>query len=180
MDAQDIEIQVLNLLSQLTPGESVGLPGLGGWMMRVTAVEAGFDFTHCNSADDGRHKFFDYTTAGNPYGAGKIIQESSLGVTCRDCGMDVDGRIVGAIVLNAEGKVMARFSWSNVVFAQKKNFSISHDGELVVDGVSQGFVHAVFLPDKNRIDGYVGVFKPTRPDGQVKVLEMEKLLFASL
>lgn len=187
MDLLDLEIQVRNLLSQLSPGESVELPGRGGWEMKVIATDDGFDFEHRHIAGNGMYKFFTYRTTGNPYGAGKIVQEPTLSVSFANAGIHIEvapktelsGRIIGAIVLDADGKVVGRFSWSNVVFAQKNNFSISHDGELVVDGISYGFVHAVFLPDKNRLDGYVGVFKPTKP-GAVRVLEMETLLFASL
>lgn len=180
MDAQDIEREVLNLLAQLKLGESMGLPGRGGWMMRVTACDTGFDFTHRNPTEEGRSKFFEYSTAGNSYGAGKIVQEPSLGVACRQCGVEMDGAIVGAIVLGVDDKVVGRFSWSNIVFAKGQTFSISAEGELVVNGASQGFLHALFLPDKNRLDGYVGVFKTTKPTEAVKVLEMETLLFASL
>ena len=39
--------------------------------------------------------------------------------------------------------------------------------------------NAVFLPDKNRLDGYVGVFKP-EPVEIIKVLEMEDLILTSI
>ncbi|OGL65617.1 hypothetical protein A3B21_03070 [Candidatus Uhrbacteria bacterium RIFCSPLOWO2_01_FULL_47_24] len=182
-EVEKVEQEVLNLLSKLGIGESVTLPGRGGWMMRVTVCDTGYDFTHRNPTDQGQSKFFNYTTVGNPYGAGKIKQEPSLGVQCRNCGVEVDGAIVGAIVLNDEGKVTARFSWSNLTFppdpSKAKVFSISAAGELTVAGVSHGYVAAVFLADKNRLTGYVGVFKPVKP-ATVKVVEMETLLFASI
>lgn len=175
------QARVREVLDQLSVGQLVVIPGRGGWELVVTRCESGFDFTHRNPAGDGENdKFFAYDTTGNPYGAGKIRQEPSLGVQCRNCGVDVDGTIVGAIVLDVDGKVTARFSWSNIVFLKKQRFSINTQGELVVNGASQGFLHTVFMPDKNRMDGYVGVFKPNPPTNSVKVLEMETLLLNSI
>jgi len=92
----------------------------------------------------------------------------------------VDDKITGAIVLDGDGKVSGRFSWSNIVFAKKQTFSISAEGELVVNGASEGFLHAVFLADKNRLTGYVGVFKPVKPEQPVRILEMETLVLGSV
>jgi hypothetical protein len=172
--------EILAKLRQLKPGESVTIPGRGGWELVVTTCDGGeFDITHRNPVGDGRMKFFAYTTVGNKYGAGMMEQEPSLGVPCRDCGVDTDGAIVGALVRDEDGKIRERFSWSNLVFAQKGTFSIGPDGALTVNGAPKGFLQAVFLPDKNRLRGYVGVFSPTKP-AQVMVLEMEKLLVVTI
>lgn len=185
---QGVFVELVGVLAKLRPEEEVVILGSGGWELAVKPRQGGgFDFTHRNPTGDGRLKFFSYDTTGNPYGAGKIVQEPSLGVSLQDAGIHIDivgaelaGRIIGAIVLDAESKVVGRFSWSNVVFARKQALSISNDGELVIDGTSQGYVHAIFLPDKNQLDGYVGVFRPTRPTKPVQVIEIETLLFASL
>ncbi len=172
--------EVLARLARLPSGEGVVIPGRGGWEMEIIACEGGgFDLVHRNPVGDGKMKFFAYTTVGNKYGAGMMEQEPSLGVPCRDCGVDVDGTIVGALVRGEDGKVRERFSWSNLVFAQKGTFSIDADGSLTVNGTRKGFLQAVFLPDKNRLRGYVGVFSPTKPV-QVKVLEMEKILVVTI
>lgn len=171
-----------SVLGAMAVGETVSIPGRGGWVMKVTRATGGveFDFAHVNRVPDGGEKFFVFTTAGNQYGAGKIVQETTLGVPCRDCGLVIDGHIVGATVLDATGKVTNRFSWSNIVYGKKGTFSISAEGELVVNGQSNGYLHAVFLADKNRIVGYVGVFRPAKPTDAVQVLEMEQLVLASL
>jgi len=171
---------ILEVLGKMKAGEVVPIPGRGGWKMEVTACGGNeFDFTHHNPAGDGRNKFYLYTTVGNKFGAGKTKQEPSLGVPCRNCGAEVDGAVVGALVRGVDGKISERFSWSNLVFAQKGTFSISADGALTVNDASKGFLQAVFLPDKNRLEGYVGVFGPTKPE-RVVVLEMEELLLATI
>lgn len=168
-------------------GDYFTLEGRGGWKMQIVKMEAGFDFVHFYPIESGlADKFFQYSTEGNPYGAGKIFQEPSLGKPCPPLLINSrlekmeEARIVGALVLDADGRVAERFSWSNVVFIKggKVEFTDA-TGELFVDGVSKGFLKALFLPDKNRLDGYVGVFTPARPQ-TVKVLEMENLLLASI
>lgn len=167
------------VLGQLEVGQQVVIPGRGGWEIVLTKRENGFDLTHRNPTGEGGYKFFAYDTTGNPHGAGMIVQEPTLGVPCRNYGVDVDGTLVGALVLGEDGKVRERFSWSNVVFMKKGKFSISPEGELKVNDEAKGHLRAVFLADKNRIRGYVGVFGPAKP-GQVKVLEMEDILLASV
>jgi hypothetical protein len=167
------------ILEKLEVGEQVVIPGRGGWEMVVKRCEDGFDFTHRNPVEEGKYKLFVYNTSGNPYGAGMIVQEPTLGVACRNCGVDVDGAIIGALVLGEDGKIRERFSWSNLVFMKKGEFSISGEGELKVNGEAKGCLRAIFLADKNRIKGYVGIFGPAKPE-KVKVLEMEDLLLASV
>ncbi|MDP1619944.1 MAG: hypothetical protein Q8M12_03020, partial [bacterium] len=143
------------------------------WVYRIIGAGDGADIEASNPVEGGGEKFFTFSTVGNPYGAGKIIQERSLGIATEY------GRVVGALVLDTDGKVAERFSWSNSVYMKKQTVEIAATGELFVGGVSKGYLAAVFLPDKNRLDGYVGIFKPTRPE-MVKVLEMEDLLLASI
>lgn len=172
--------EILEKMANLKPGEVVPIPGRGGWKIEIAACEGGgFDVTHYNPADDGRKKFYIYTSVGNKFGAGKMKQEPSLGVPCRDCGVEVDGAVVGALVRGEDGKITDRFSWSNLVFAKKGTFSIGADGALTVNDAPKGFLQAVFLPDKNRLEGYVGVFAPVKPE-RVVVLEMEDLLLTTI
>lgn len=82
--------------------------------------------------------------------------------------------------MNEGGKISERYSWSNLVLVQNKNFRITLDGELQANGQSKGYLQALFLADKNRIKGFVGVFAPEKPKGKVRVLEMENLLLKCL
>lgn len=147
-------------------------------MAQVIDSEKGTDIRLFNPVEGGGEKFFAVTTEGNPYGAPIVIQEPSLGVPCQSCGVDIDGMIVGALIV-VMGKVVERFSWSTVIYIKKGQFVISPDGQLTVNDQPRGWLRAVFLPDKNRMKGFVGVFGPEKPD-TVKVLEMEDLLVASL
>lgn len=172
----------LNALNELKDGESVVIPGKKGWMIKLIKTPEGFDLTHYNpvSGDENQLKFFLYTTIGNAYGAGMIKQEPTLGVPANRCGVqNVEGLIVGALVLNEQGNVKSRYSWSNLVFAKGGNFNIKFDGELIVNGESQGYVAAVFVPDKNRLEGYVAFITPSKPD-KIKILEMETLVLKEL
>ncbi len=182
-------------LSKAEMGETVVIPGRGGWEIRLVPRGGEFDLVHCNPAEDGGDKFFRYSTEGNRYGAGMIEQECTLGVSCRSAGVDADGLIVGAIVLDADGKVTGRFSWSNLVHTLKKRFRIRNDGALFVWQPEhgnplktfadeeldspKGYLRALFCADKNLMKGYVGVFGPENPE-TVKILEMETLLLASV
>lgn len=165
----------------LKVGEEEVILGRGGWLHRITGTDKGADIQIYNpdAAGDGK-KFFAVDTAGNPYGAPMIIQEPSLGVPCRNAGVNVDGNIVGALVVDESGKIAERFSWSNVVFMKGGSFSISSEGELTVNGETKGYLSIAFLADKNRIQGYVGVFVPQKPVGAPKIVEMEDLLLQQL
>lgn len=151
----------------------------GGWKARIFGTEDGTDIRLFNPTDEGGEKFFAVTTRGNPYGAPMVVQEPTLGVPCRNCGVGVDGNIVGALVLNEDGEIVERFSWSNLVFMKDGEFEIDSDGLLTVNGDFEGYLVAVFLPDKNRMQGYIGVFGPNKPES-IKILEMEDLLLGSL
>lgn len=172
-------------IGDLDPEDEIRILGRGGWEMLIQKIKTQeFDFTHQNIATGvpgkpDTHKFFDYTTKNNRYGAGKIIQEPSLGVPLSRCGVNSEGRIIGALVLDDASNIKERFSWSNIVFAQSKTFGIAPNGELTVNGVSKGFLHTGFVPDKNRMDGRVGVFTPRKPD-EVQLLEMEDILLKSI
>ncbi len=179
---QEVSSEVAAALAKLAVGDSAEVLGRGGWKIGLTRVNVGgkTDLIHFNPLDGtGKRRFFLYTTDGNPYGAGMVVQEPTLGIKLRDCGVDRDGRLVGAIVLDADGKIKVgddgkpcRFSWSNLVYAQHKTVG-AVDGQLLIDGVSYGHLALVFIADKNRIDGYVGIFKPTKPE-TVRVAEMEE------
>lgn len=169
---------VQRLLQELAPDDTIGFPLRKGWAAEVVARGDGESWDIIlRNLRDGQQLFYLVTTEHSPYGAPMIVQEPSYPVHYRKG--DVDVRIVGAIVRDAEGQVKDRFSWSNMVFMQGKMVELTPDGELKVDGESCGFLQAAFLPDMNRMQGYVGVFGPTKPE-QVRVLEMEDLLFASL
>ena len=134
-----------------------------------------------------RDKFFTVDTVYSDFGAPMVIQEPTLGIPCREAGVDIDGRIVGALVLDSDGKVVKRFSWSKLVFVEKRGFEITPTGLLFEQDPTGtkflvGRLRAFFLPDKNRMDGYVGIFGPSDPKDikPVKILEMEDLLLASL
>lgn len=174
--------KALNAFNELTDGESITLPGRKGWMIKLIKTPEGFDLTHFNpvSGDENQLKFFVYTSIGNAYGAGMTKQEPTLGIPANRCGVNnVTGLIVGAIVLDDKGTIKSRYSWSNIVFGKGWNFNIKNDGELLINGESQGYLSGIFLPDKNRLEGYVGVFKPIKPEN-IKVLEIETLVLKEL
>lgn len=177
-----VEGKIIADLNQLGIGEEIVIEGRGGWRIKLKKAQEGFDLIHFNPIkdDENQMKFFRYTTEGNAYGAGMIDQEPTLGVQCVACGVDVPGLINGALVMNKEGKIVERYSWSNLVLVQNKNFIITVEGELKINGESKGFLQALFLADKNRIKGHVGVFAPEKPKEKVKVLEMESLLLKCL
>ncbi len=158
---------------ELFVGDKMKVIGRGGWVYNLTGTDKGADLEVVYPIDGGSgEKFFVFSTVGNPYGAGKIVSERTLGI-------DTDaGRIVGALVLDNSGKIAERFSWSNSVFMKNKTVAID-GGELFVGGASKGYLAAAFMPDKNRLDGMVGIFKPAKSEA-VKVLEMEDLILASI
>lgn len=145
----------------------------GGWVLEFTE---GQDARIYNVAPDGSRKFFEVTTVGDQYGAPRVVQEPDLGIPLRDAGIEKDGNIVGAVVLDAGDQVILRASWSNLRHMQKKPFGFSRDGQFILDGQSQGYVYAIVQPDKNRLVGYVAYISPTPvTQGQVKHLELETL-----
>ena len=164
----------LSNLKAIAPGQTLVIEGRKGWFYLLTGTEKGADLEVINPTEDLQgEKFFTFSTVGNPYGAGKIFQERTLGI-------QVGQRlIVGALVLDDQKKISKRFSWSNLVYIQNKTVEIV-DGELFIDGVTNGFLKVAFLADKNRIDGFVGIFVPDRPEDEVKEVEMESLLLDSI
>ena len=169
-------------LNNLEIGGSITIPGRGGWMIKLIKTAEGFDLVHFNpiADDENQLKFFRYTTIDNPYGAGMIDQEPTLGVTCQSCGVNIPGLIVGALITNESGdEVAERYSWSNLVLNQNKNFRITLEGEVIIDGQRKGYLRALFLADKRRMKGFVGIFSPEKPEN-VQVFDMEKLILNSL
>ena len=187
----DITTEIQAVVS-LSPNQRVVMDLRGGWKLAISRIpgSANLEIEHFQPADDGTRKFFVYTTTGNPYGAGKIIQEPDLALYPKP--FDNTTPVVGALVLNLEGKISERFSWSNLQLIQKRQVSLLLKGEefelLISDPqtgemVSKGWLRALFLSDKNRMAGYVGVFDPVYDHvvgKPVKILEMEDLLLASL
>jgi hypothetical protein len=165
----------------LKKGESEIILGRGGWCCEISGSDKGADIRIYNPVGDGnKEKFFAVDTTGNPYGAPMVIQEPTLGVPCNTVnGVEVGGNIVGALVVSEDGKIAERFSWSNLVFIKRIDFSITAEGELIVNGASKGYLRLLFLADKNRIQGFVGVFVPKKPE-KVIVKEMEDLLLRQL
>jgi hypothetical protein len=162
----------------LGSGQKIVVKGRGGWLDRLEGTPEGADISHENPAIDGRLKFRNFRTKDDPYGAGKIFQEPSLKIPFKEVGLEGDGYIVGAMTTDEAKEIDGRFSISNIVFFQKKEFAISSEGELFIDGVGQGFLAVVFLPDKNCLDGYVGIFVPEKPE-TVVLREMEDLVVKS-
>jgi len=161
-------------------GQSLTVPGLQGWKTKVTKKENGFDTKIYHPTEDGKcEMFFTIDTSGNPYRAPEVIQETTLGIPCKEIGINNDGNVVGALVIGVSGKIDERFSWTNVVFMKNLTFSISEEGELLIDGKSKGFLQLLFLPDKNRMKGFVGVFIPKKSK-EVKIIELEDLLLEQL
>lgn len=163
-------------------GDVITFPGRSGWMHELIKTENGFDFRSYNLAHDGKTKmFFEVSSVGNLYGAPVIVQEPTLKVPCCKAGVDIAGDIIGAIVLNEEGRVVERYSWSNLVYMQGKKFEITFGGQLFVGegeaAISKGYLQILALVDKNRIVGYVGVFGPRKPE-KVETREMLDLLIS--
>lgn len=158
----------------------------GGWKLRLWLnAEGSWEMEHFNpvSETDKRRKFFIYSTVGNPYGAGKIIQEPDLALVAPKINLPV----VGALVLDQDGNIAERYSWSNLFFMKKIAADIDENNQLYLidengQPIFKGKLRALFLPDKNRMEGYVGIFDSVveRAEGPVRVLEMESLLLNSL
>ena len=169
-------------LDSLAIGKSVIIPGRGGWMIKLIRTAEGFDLAHFNPIkdDENQLKFFRYTTVDNPYGAGMIDQEPTLGVTCQSCGVDANGLIVGALITNEnKNEIVERYSWTNLVLNQNKNFRITIEGKLIINGISKGYLQGIFLADKARMNGFVGIFSPEKTKN-VQILDMEGLVLKSL
>jgi hypothetical protein len=160
----------------LASGEVLEIQGRGGWTYRLIGTEKGADIRISNPSGDGGEKFFAVDTAGHPYGAPTVYQEPTLGIATKTVkGVEIDGNIVGALVLGPEGTVTERFSWSNLVYIKRKSLTITADGELVIDGHSKGFLNLLLLPDKERLNGYVGVFAPAKPE-KIRARELQDFL----
>ncbi len=172
--------ELLNLLIQkMEKGEKMLFFNRGGWQTELLLVKDGiFDVKIHHLSKEGNELFFNIETKNNNYGAPLVVQEPSFGIPCdKITDNALKGFIVGALIVE-EGKITERFSWSNL-FLKGLTFNISSSGELKVNGKSRGFLSLLFLPDKNRMEGYVGVFTPQAPK-KIKVVEMEDLLLSQL
>lgn len=168
-------------MRKLNDGDVEIVQGRGGWLYKLTGTATGADIRIYNPAGGGgKEKFFAIETTLNPYGAPMVIQEPSLSVPCNTInGVEVGGKIIGALVVGQNGEIAERFSWSNLVFIKGGIFTITVEGELFVNGASKGYLRLLFLADKNRMQGFVGVFVPQKPE-KVVVKEMEDILLAQL
>ncbi len=183
MNRKQVSVQDLFAALGLVAGDELVIEGRGGWEMLVVQGERGADFTHQNPImREGLfvgYGFYAYTTCGNPYGAGIMNEEPTLGVSLASCGASGDGKLVGAIVIDDDIKLVDRYSWSNHVYRQGKTFSVAADGALVVDGKQSGWLTKAVLANKNRIGGFVGVFTPNKPD-HVRLLELEQVVLENM
>lgn len=196
-------------LTKMGIGENWDTPLRKGWRIKFTKTEDGFDVKIYNPAADNKGEmFFVVDTSNNPYGAPEVIQETTLGIPfqvtdgSKTTGVyntngelkianhnflistnpireTIEDKIVGALVIGKSGKIEERFSWTNVIFMKNLSLFISEEGELFINDKSKGFLHLLFLPDKNRMKGYVGVFTPEKSN-LVKIIEMEDLLLSQL
>lgn len=143
-------------------------------LLRASATRV--DAIICNVDENGVHWFCDVSTVGHPYGLPMVVEEPSLGVPCIDCGIEAEGNVVGAFVLNGDRDVTRRTSWSRIVKVEKGAFVITPEGEFLVNGVSEGFVRGLIASNKNRIKGWIAIVAPTRSVKQLVPLEVQSLM----
>lgn len=145
----------------------------GGWQAIVSPSEKdGENDITIRNTTNGVDRWFNITTKNSQHGAPLVIQEPSLSIPGRECGLDTDQNIVGAVVLGNDGDEIQRYSWSNLHF-KGIPFHISDDGELFVEGESKGYMQFSLWPDKNRMKGVVAVFNQQRPLRKPFIVEME-------
>src|SRR5680860_419074 len=175
---EGLKDKIPGLLGTLEIGQSVIIPVKGGWELKVTSAKDGLEFKHYNpwKGDRSKEAFYTYSNR-NTNGSGMMDQEKTLGIPCRNCGIDNDGRIIGVLVTDGK-EIINRFSLSKIVYLQEKNIAVSPEGEVIIDEESQGFVRLLFLPDKNRLDGFVCITTPDKHE--VKIMEMEDLLMCQI
>ncbi|HBV57689.1 MAG TPA: hypothetical protein DEB73_00200 [Candidatus Magasanikbacteria bacterium] len=186
----DATLSVLKLIRDFPKGTEITIPCRGEWECMLTSCCSREWFTatvQCPETDNdgnptGRYKFFTVKTSDR-HGPPKVTQEPTLGIPCRAAGVDIHGHIISGLVIDADGKITKRLQWSYIVFVEKRDFEITPTGLLFVQDPAGtkflvGRLRALFLPDKNRLDGYIGVFGPSDPDNikPVKILNMEDLL----
>jgi len=178
--SKPVQENILEDFEDLEIGQSVIISVKGGWELEITMTEKGLEFRHYNpwQGDRSKEAFYTYSNR-NDNGSGMMDQEKTLGVLCRNCGIDNDGRIVGVLVTDDKCEIVERGGLSKIVYVQEHDFKISSEGEVQIDNESKGFVGVIFLADKNRIDGYVAVTFPQKPD-EVREIEMEDLLMCQV
>lgn len=174
--AQELFIQAIEALEvgeSLTAGPQFTGTQWTYILQRASATRV--DAIICNVDANGVHWFCDVTTIGHPYGLPMVVEEPSLGVLCADCGLDAEGNVVGAIVLNGNNDSIRRASWSRIVKAEKGAFKITSESELLVNGVSEGFILGLIASNKNRITGWIAIVAPARRVGPPLLLEVQSL-----
>ena len=164
------------LLAKMPEGESVKIPGRKGWRIKTIKTREGFDVRIFNPAPDEGERWYAVSSKGHPYGAPMIIEEPTLGILCRDVGIDRDGAIVGAMVGDRDGNVAPenRFSWSNLVYMKNEKFQITSEGEVLINDKSVGWIHTLYQSNKNRIKGWIAYTSLVRSKN-VRLLEIGDL-----
>jgi hypothetical protein len=168
------------LIAQLPAGESVtfGLEQTGTqWSYTLTACEIDGKRrvdARLHNTSDGMDWFYAVDTQPHKLGAPIMYEEPSLRVPCAEAGiLDQEGFLVGVV---AFGDSTLRASWSKLVKIEQKQFGFAPDRSFSINGELIGYVWAIVLANKNRIDGYVAVVRPESPIGPVWVLELEDVV----
>lgn len=179
---QELQAALQALIAQLPAGESVTIsPEQTGtqWSYTFTASEKDGKRrvdARIHNTSDGIDWFYAADTEPHKFGAPIVIEEPSLRVPCTDAGItEQTGFLVGAVAFGV-GNSTLRASWSNLVKVQKKQFGFKPDRSFWLGDELIGYVWAIVLANKNRIDGYVAVVRPESPIGPVWVLELEDVV----
>lgn len=174
---QKLQAALAELVAQLPIGESISVgPELTGtqWSYTLTATERSGKRrvdARLHNTSEGIDWFYAVDTAASDFGAPIVIEEPSLRVPCADAGIvEHQGFLVGVV---AFGDSTLRASWSRLVKVEKKKFEFASDRSFSISGERVGYVWAITLTNKMRIDGYVAVVRPEPPTGPVWLLELE-------
>lgn len=159
----------------LDKDETLKIELRGGWYTEVRGNGDGTADIETYNLDPntGRKRWYSVTSLGNKYGGPLMYEEPDLGIKLEDVGVPgIDDRLVGFVSFGPDGKV-ERKSFSNTVFMEKKTLDVTAEGALVINGEVVGYLAVIFMSNKARIKGYVGIFIPTKPSEPVKIMEME-------
>lgn len=175
-------MNIEEIIAEIKEAGEITLSAVGGWKLKLMVDDNGnIVFVHYNpwQGDENQHAFLESTNALDKNGMTTIVQEPTLGIPLRDCGVDNDGKVVGFLVTDKNCDITDRFSLSKLVYVQEHSIEISRDGKVAVDGAEIGYIGVIFLADKNRMIGYVAVTFPQKPD-EVQEIEMEDLLMCQV
>lgn len=171
-------MDIKEIVAKIKKAGGITLSAAGGWRLHLTVDDDNnIVFVHYNpwQGDEDQHAFLESTNKLDKNGMTTIVQEPTLGIPLRDCGVDNDGKVVGFLVTDENGDIIDRFSLSKLVYVQEHSIEIDKAGKVIVDGTEIGYIGVIFLADKNRMVGYVAVIFPGKPD-EVREIEMEDLL----